>query len=389
MPFISELHYSNAFAASTGVAEFLEVTLLPGENPADYTVSFYDAVGQNAEVGVEINLTDPDVIVTTDPGNGRSYYVISADNFDILLTDPTGGQPGNFEAYALTDIGANPDQVLGFFDIGGGASNLTAVDGLAAGAQSTNIPVSVPPNTATFSVQFTGANPTTPIFEPLTPGGPAPCFVTGTKIATPSGKTSVEDLRAGDLVLGHDGQHLKLEHVLYTPVRTATARQTPKLKPIKIAAGALGGGLPAEDLWVSRQHRMLLHSAIAERVFGTPQVLVAANKLLTLPGITQPKHVPQFDYHHLIFKTHEVIFANGAPTESFLAGRETLTMSMFDKTTDERVDLSRIVSKHMAPARPIPTGKQLKKIILRHLINRKPVLDPALFALSRLPRRAV
>jgi len=42
---ISELHYSNAYASASGVAEFVEVALAPGEDPADFTVSFYDADG--------------------------------------------------------------------------------------------------------------------------------------------------------------------------------------------------------------------------------------------------------------------------------------------------------------------------------------------------------
>ena len=50
----------------------------------------------------------------------------------------------------------------------------------------------------------------------------------------------------------------------------------PKLKPIQITAGSLGRGLPTNDLIVSQQHRMLVHSSIAKRMFGKNEVLIAA-----------------------------------------------------------------------------------------------------------------
>ena len=50
--------------------------------------------------------------------------------------------------------------------------------------------------------------------------------------------------------------------------------------------GALGNGLPRRDLLVSRQHRMLVRSSIAGRMFGDKEVLVAAHHLTALPGVT-------------------------------------------------------------------------------------------------------
>ena len=167
MALISELHYSNAYSGSSGVSEFLEVTLLPGEDPADFTVSFYQAEGS---VGIEVNLTDPGVQSTSDHDTGRTYYVISEDNFPSFLTEPDWGGSTNYEAYALTDVVADPDDVLSFFDIGGGTTNITATDGLAAGAPSTNIPVPTGPNAATYTIQFAPNAPTTPIYSPLTEG---------------------------------------------------------------------------------------------------------------------------------------------------------------------------------------------------------------------------
>ena len=92
-------------------------------------------------------------------------------------------------------------------------------------------------------------------------------------------------LAEGDLVR-------TLDHGLQ-PVRWVGARRlsaaelaaAEKLRPIRIRAGALGPGTPRADLLVSPQHRVLVRSRIAQRMFGTDEVLVAAKQLLQIDGI--------------------------------------------------------------------------------------------------------
>ncbi|MEO0677922.1 MAG: type I secretion protein, partial [Pseudomonadota bacterium] len=127
---ISELHYSNAFARESGVEEFLEVALTPGDDPGDFTVSFYNADGS---VGIEIPLDHPDVQFSIDAENGEYIYVVSAEDFPIQLTDPDGSSSNNYEAFSLTDTSGPTPDVLDFYDIGGGTQNILATDGLAAG----------------------------------------------------------------------------------------------------------------------------------------------------------------------------------------------------------------------------------------------------------------
>lgn len=62
-----------------------------------------------------------------------------------------------------------------------------------------------------------------------------------------------------------------------------------------------------------------MRSRIAARMFETEEVLVAAAQLVGLPGITTAP--PQaVTYLHLLFDRHEVVFANGAPSESLYPG---------------------------------------------------------------------
>ncbi|MEM9787565.1 MAG: Hint domain-containing protein [Pseudomonadota bacterium] len=374
MALISELHYSNAYANATGVSEFLEVTLLLGEDPADFTVSFYQSSGN---VGIEINLTDPGVQATTDPDTGRTYYVISEDDFPILLTDPDGGGATNYEAYALTDIGADPDQLLSFYDIGGGTANITANDGLAAGQVSTNIPVPTGPNAATYTIQFRPAAPDEPILVAVTEGGPPPCFAAGTRIRTVRGPAKVEDLCPGTMIATADGGHAVLRKVLSRQLSGAELRAASNLWPVRITAGALGGGLPTRDLCVSRQHRMLVRSKIAKRMFGSAEVLIAAHQLTALPGIDllQPKQ--SITYFHLLFDCHQVIFAEDAPSESLYLGPEALKSIHPDAREEILAIFPQFATSAQTPepARPLPIGRLQSQLIARHVKNDKPVLQ--------------
>ena len=138
-----------------------------------------------------------------------------------------------------------------------------------------------------------------------------PCFVAGTRISTPDGLVAVEDLAVGDLVLtkDHGAQ----------PIRWIGQRKTGgrgKFAPVLIKQGALGND---RDLRVSPQHRMLLTGWKAELFFGEDEVLCAAVNLLNDSTILRDP-CDEVQYFHLMFDTHEVIFAEGAASESFLVG---------------------------------------------------------------------
>lgn len=207
-----------------------------------------------------------------------------------------------------------------------------------------------------------------------------PCFVRGTLIATPDGQRKVQDLSAGDTILDCEGAPIALRSVMSRSISANELRAYPKLRPVRICAGAMGNGLPVRDLLVSRQHRMLVASNIVERMFATNEVLVSAIKLTALPGIYVDESVETVEYFHLLFDRHEVIRAESAPTESLYLGREALK-SVSAETRQEIYaifpDLERAEIDPI-PARPIPTGKRQKKLVERHAANQKPLLHPEL-----------
>lgn|GEM_PF-4767040 len=56
-------------------------------------------------------------------------------------------------------------------------------------------------------------------------------------------------------------------------------------------------GSPSQDLLVPPQHRVLVRSKIAQKMFGTNEILVAAKQLLAIEEI-EPVHVDMVDYVH-------------------------------------------------------------------------------------------
>ncbi len=143
-----------------------------------------------------------------------------------------------------------------------------------------------------------------------------PCLVRGTRVLTPRGEVAVEDLTAGDLVVTQDHGALPLRWIGSTTLDAAELGARPALAPIRIKAGALGDGLPRRDLRVSPQHAMLLRDWRAEIVAGVDEALAPA-ELLVNDATIRPEAVDRVEYFHLLFDTHQVIFAEGAATESY------------------------------------------------------------------------
>ena len=104
----------------------------------------------------------------------------------------------------------------------------------------------------------------------------------------------------------------------------------PDLKPILIPAETCGNYAP---LLVSPQHGMLLSGAQS----GGPEALVRAKHMAEAPGpVRVAKGKKHVTYIHLMFDQHQIIFANGAPSESFYPGDCALAMFTLDILQDLR-----------------------------------------------------
>lgn len=152
------------------------------------------------------------------------------------------------------------------------------------------------------------------------------CFTPGAQIQTPSGLRAIETLVPGDRVLtrDHGAQPLR-----WIGQRTVSA--TGNLAPIQIDPILIPGA--TAPLLVSPQHRILWEGHRAQMLFGTSEVLVAAKHLLSNPAVTR-REGGKVTYIHLMFDQHEVIYANGMPSESFFPG-DTALGSISDHSRSE------------------------------------------------------
>lgn len=195
------------------------------------------------------------------------------------------------------------------------------------------------------------------------------CFAAGTLIATPEGERPVEALQLGQCVTLARGGAAQITLITASHYGPEELAGDPRRRPVCITTGALGAGLPRRDLRVSRQHRMLMRSPVVRRMFGVAEVLAPAVKLTGLPGIFVDERVSSISYYHLAVEGHELVLAEGAPSETLFSGAEALRAL----PRSARAELP-----HAQSAALMPKGAKLKQLITRHAKNRKPLLsDPA------------
>jgi hypothetical protein len=203
------------------------------------------------------------------------------------------------------------------------------------------------------------------------------CFARGTLIETDRGPVPVERLLPGHRVVTADGRLSVLRMVLSRSLDAEDLDRQPAFRPVRIARGALGGGLPLRDLRVSRQHRMLVHSRISERMITGGEALVAAIRLAGLPGIAVEPSGDGVTYYHLIFDTHETVLAEGAPSESLYLGPEALKAIPAAALTELQLLFPWLAEPNSMPepARPIPALGRQKQLAARHRKNARPLLE--------------
>jgi hypothetical protein len=142
------------------------------------------------------------------------------------------------------------------------------------------------------------------------------CFSRGTMIRMADGSEKlIEHLTEGDLV---DTQDNGAQKVRWVGGRVARAFW--HLAPVVISKGALGN---QSDLIVSQQHRILISDWRAEVMLGSHEVLVKAKDLVNGDTI-YTRQGGVVEYFHILFDSHEIVFAEGIPTESLYLNKSTL-----------------------------------------------------------------
>ena len=344
---ITEIRYRNG-ATFDPSGDYVEVRVPTGSDVSDISVEIYN------NNGTLRSTNELDGLTPTTVGNFDYYVVVARIN--------RFGAVGLVEDGDVTAFVSFDDTVTA---TGGTAAGPPALTSVQVGTNGTD-------DTASLSSRdgvnfFVNPDPD--------PGAPT-CFVAGTLIQLQTGSKFVEELSAGDLVLCMDGVHRPVRRVLLSHIGQKALLKNPKLRPVRIAAGSLGCGLPHRDLSVSRQHRMIVRSKIVERMFDVGEALVPAAKLIGLPGVELDETCPSVTYVHLLFDRHEIVYAEGAPTESLFPGPEALKSVSPVAQREILAIFPELAVQALGPepAAFIPPGKLQKKLISRHRQNVQPLL---------------
>ncbi|WP_323764323.1 Hint domain-containing protein [Marinovum sp.] len=257
--------------------------------------------GTSLGPGEHFTLVDSERATGTSPNN------IGGGQSDFSDHQLWWNDPGNLY---LHDPGANQHIVLT-----GPATNFDAADDadfLAENPGSTEIgrdqtPANPGPSDQSFQRTPDGEEGD---FDSATatPGTENQCFTAGTAIATPAGQVAVECLVIGDMVTTAGGGAAAVRWVGRQTARKKTSGLF--LQPVRVRAGALGGGLPRSDLTLTGDHGLVIDGLVINA-----SALVNGHTIAWVPLAELPDEVT---YYHLETEAHDVILAEGAPAETFI-----------------------------------------------------------------------
>ena len=305
-------------------------------------------------------------------GDGDDVFVFDNDGADVITDFGTGnsgpitdGDKTNNDYVDLSEFYTNQDELhADFLDDGilnQSTGDFTDNTAMADGA----------------SLEIQGITTSDLRFETTN----VPCFTAGTLIKLIDGQKPVDQLRQGDLVWTKDAGYQPIRWISHRTFSDDALRQHENLCPIRIAAGAMGFGMPNRDLIVSQQHRVLVNSKIAERMTNQAEVLVSAKHLLRIRGIDVLKRLSEVTYVHFMFDRHHVVEAEGILTESLYTGSEALK-SLSPEAREEIFaifpELMDAQSPAPTPARKFLSGRKARKLAQRQIQNKKPLLQPTI-----------
>jgi hypothetical protein len=184
----------------------------------------------------------------------------------------------------ISNVVAIGNEVSFAFNVPGSGSILYATDGTTAG---------------------TTIAPTTLPQTGLTNGTETICFLAGTRIATPRGEVTIQDLAVGDLVTTLCGTARPVRWIGKGSVLATRGRRS-ATTPVIVCKSALADNVPNADLRVTKAHALYID-----------EVLIPVEFLVNHKTIRWDDRAQEVDIYHIELDTHDVLIANGAPAESY------------------------------------------------------------------------
>ena len=280
---VQELAAGEAAPAATGTAAIAAPTFSPSAAPPYAAALGWHLATLTAPVGHDAT---SDTIVTLSAGSAfvstltwAATAANTIDHLSLTLFDESTGLTVAQSAAAASTV----QQVYFVAPASGTYALHVELTGSASAAV-----------TETYALAYDGT---------LSPA----CFCAGTAIATEDGEHPVEVLTIGDRVRTASGALRPVRWIGRRSYAAALVAARPDLQPIRIRAGALGGGLPRRDLLVSADHALALDG-----------LLIPARCLVNGGSIARERSAAAIAYHHIELDSHDVLLAEGAAAESFL-----------------------------------------------------------------------
>lgn len=149
------------------------------------------------------------------------------------------------------------------------------------------------------------------------------CFVPGTRIATAHGEADVADLAIGDTVMTGTGV---LRAIKWIGRRSYTAAQiaaNASIQPVTVLRDAIAPGMPHRDLRVSPLHALFIDDSF-----------VPAAALVNGVSVLRGETIEAVSYIHIELDQHDIVFAEGLPTETFVDDGSRLIFDNADEFFD-------------------------------------------------------
>jgi Hint domain len=206
------------------------------------------------------------------------------------------------------------------------------------------------------------------------------CFAPGTLIQTENGEVPVESLVIGTKIMTTNGPKPVKWIGRQTLKRNKSAAWHPRVLPVRVARFAIDDVTPHRDVCLSQWHSLFIDG-----------VLVPARHLVNGRSIRFDETAlssETLEYFHVELETHEVIFADGMPVESYMYAGGIVAWDNTDEY-QQRYGAHRIMSP-FAPVHSYNGGFDELGGLIRLVASRiVDVRDPIQVAHDRLKRRAL
>ena len=310
------------FGLGTRYTDFAQIVVDPN---ADWSLTGTETIvaGQTLSVNAAI-LTDAGILtnngtILLDPSSmtvgaltGTGAVTIATGSTLTVLGTISAGQTIAFTGpgaeLILNTPAADAGTVTGFatgdaidltnLPLVTGATATVANDilSVASGDTTDHLPISGIPDGTAFTARQDAAGTGTEVI---------PCFLPGTLIRTDRGEIAIEKLKQGDTILTISGRPRRLCWIGRGQALATRGRRGPAT-PVILRKGALADNVPHEDLRLTKGHAVYLDG-----------VLIPIEFLINHRSILWDDRAQEVTVFHLELDAHDVLLANGAPSESY------------------------------------------------------------------------